>query len=562
MNHSMTFWFLAIPELLLPGYAWILISGLSTRFDSLEKLSLSFILSVSFTALFTAALSLLTPNYLFYSSAVSLALSVGAIALYLLLRRPSLVRSNFRLKVGFESLPLLLAIAVYAVILVLLFWSAPYYPSADSSDPVNHAQVVAAIISGGGRYVVLQGGLPRAGLVILNSLLLVYSSARVLFGNRKIAGATVLVGAFIFPVDAIHFVKVGTFANVVGDAVILAVLLLFFSYVKRPSLPLGLTLAFLGVAGAFMHSSFLIFLAALWVSIPLVYLISRPNLRYYLQGALFSIVGLLLLAAVLTPVFAWNFQQIYSSYVIFAHPSLLNSDFFFVTLYGFSYNFSTILGPISMATIGLALVLISRRQRHFIGPVFAAFWFIFLVLVSFLTWEDWRFILFSLLPATFLIGDIIGSTPGLITESRDLSERVKGKISPTIVPLALCALIISGGFLTSGFFGVISRAYDPSERARQQAIFDSMVWLKQNGCSSGVASVGLEMDYRYLPFLTGIQYVGDFDKPAGELQQNSQLLGFHCLAVAIASQNFQSFQLDSVFHEEYQNDVVALFTIS
>jgi hypothetical protein len=89
-----------------------------------------------------------------------------------------------------------------------------------------------------------------------------------------------------------------------------------------------------------------------------------------------------------------------------------------------------------------------------------------------------------------------------------------------------------------------------------------MVWLKQNGCSSGVASVGLGMDYRYLPALTGIQYVGDFDKPASELQQNSQLLGSHCLAVAVASQNFQSFQQDSVFHEEYQNEVVALFIVS
>jgi hypothetical protein len=157
---------------------------------------------------------------------------------------------------------------------------------------------------------------------------------------------------------------------------------------------------------------------------------------------------------------------------------------------------------------------------------------------------------------------MIGWAPGLIAQSRDLNERTKKRVSRMIVPVALCALILSNGFQISGFFGIISSAYDPSERARQQAVFDSMIWLGQNSCSSGVASVGLGIDYRYLPVLTGIKYDGDFDKPANELQQKSQTLGFHCLAVALANQNFQTFQLDSAFHEEYRNKIVVLFTIA
>jgi hypothetical protein len=581
----MAFWFLAIPELLLPGFVWILISGLSKRLGALEKISLSFILSVSFTALLTAALSFLTSSYLLYSSIISLAAPAFVLLIFLLkgdCRYPSL-----RLRMDWESVTLLVAICTYVVVLVSLFWSAPYYPSADSFDPVTHARVVNAILNGGGRNEVLHGEVGRAGihfvaatlsglfsidalqslrillsLIILNSLVLVYSSARVLFGEKRIAGVTVLVAAFVFPVDAVHFIRVGTFANVAGDALILTMFLLFFSYVKRPCLPLGITLAFLGVAGTFMHSGFLLFLAVLWASTPLVYLKFRRTFRNYLQGVAYSTAGLLFLGVMLTSVFARNLNTIYSSYVVIAHPSLLNTDSYFITLVEFAYNFSILLGPVSMAAVFLAMVLVVKRQRHSAKPVFAAFWFIFLVVVSLLTFQDWRFILFSFLPATFLVGGMIGWAPGLIAQSRDMSDRIKKKVLPIIVPLALCALVLSGTFLTSGFFGIVSRAYDPSERARQQAVFDSMVWLKQNSCSSGVASVGLEMDYRYLPALTGIQYVGDFDKPANELQQRSQIMGFHCLAVALANQNFQTFQVDNAFHEEYRNDVVALFTIS
>ena len=585
MNDSMAFWFLAIPELVLPGYAWILVSGLSTRFDSLEKLSLSFILSVSFSALLTAALSFLTPNYLLYSSTIALA--VPAFVLLIFLLRGGFRRPSLRLQMDWGSIALLVAICAYVIVLGSLFWSAPYYPSADTSDPVTHARVVNTILNGGGRDEILHGEIGRAGihfvaatlagllpidalqslrillsLMVLNSLVLAYSSAQVFFNDKRIAGVTVLVAAFVFPVDAVHFIRVGTFANVAGDAIILTMFLLFFSYVKRPILPLGITLAFLGVAGTFMHSGFLLFLAALWTSTPLVYFRFRRTFRNYIQGVAYSTAGLLFVGGILGSVFASNLQGIYSSYVVIAHPSLLTTDFFFITLFGFTYNFSILFGPIGMASIFLAIVLVVKRRRHSARPIFAAFWFLFLVVVSFFTFQDWRFILFSFLPATFLVGAMIGWTPSLIEQSRDFSDRLKRNIAPIIVPLALCVLVMSGGFVSSGFFGVVSRAYDPSERVRQQAVFESMVWLKQNGCPSGVASVGLAIDYRYLPVLTGIQYVGDFDKPADELQQRSQILGFHCLAVAIGNRNYRSFLLANEFHEEYRNDIVALFTMA
>ena len=139
----MSLWFLVPFELFLPGYAWILFSGLNRRFGIAERLAISFIISISFTSLFTAGLSLVTSHYLSYSVGGSLALSL--ILLILSFRHGNLFRRSLP-KLDRTMLPVIATACIYVAVFISLFWSSPFYPTTDADDPITHAQVVEGIL--------------------------------------------------------------------------------------------------------------------------------------------------------------------------------------------------------------------------------------------------------------------------------------------------------------------------------------------------------------------------------------------------------------------------------
>lgn len=562
---------LALLQFLLPGFAWILISGLFDRFSFLQKLVLSFVLSISISSLLAAGLSLLNTGYTFLSTAISIILSTIVVGIFLAKRRPS-TNPTFRLSFGRNSLPPLTAIAAYAVVLVLLFWSAPFYPTTDANDPVFHAQVTEAVNKGEGKNVLLHAnfsvGLHFASstmgsllsvdalqslrillsLVVLAAIALTYFSANALLGGQRMANIAVLIAAFAMPVEAIHFIRVGTFPNVLADVVVLAILWLIFSYIQKPSLGLGLTLALLGLGGIFAHSSFLLFLLALWISIPVFFLISGSRFRIFAKAVIYSTIGPVVLILVLFGFFARSFERI-TGYVAATDPLIIFQQL--------ALNFVAFAGPVNTLAIALAALLTIKERRRNIALIFALSWLLLLVGGAFFSSADWRFVLFSLLPAVFLIAGAIGFVFGFDADA--INGRMRSAIATRtriLLPLTLIALFVSGGFL-----GILSRAYDPSMRERQEAVFESMQWLKYNGVGGAVASVGLLSDYRYLPVLTGISYVGDFPRPAAEILALSAEKGFAYVAVAAQSSYFQSFEQAADFRAEYRNSVVVIYFI-
>ena len=74
--------FLLVLQLLLPGFAWILASGLHKQISMLEKVVLSFVLSICLSSLLAAALTFVTAEYLLLSVAVALAGSLLIIVGY------------------------------------------------------------------------------------------------------------------------------------------------------------------------------------------------------------------------------------------------------------------------------------------------------------------------------------------------------------------------------------------------------------------------------------------------------------------------------------------------
>jgi hypothetical protein len=469
-------------------------------------------------------------------------------------------------------LPLIIVAGAYMIMLLLLGWSSPIYPTADAPDPIIHAQIVETILSGSGRALLLHSTSPIGlhftsaalgflsglngldalrillAIVLLDSILLTYCCARTLL-DPVAAGFTILVAGFVLPADAIHFIKVGTFPNMLSDAIVLAVLWLIFAYMKKPNLGIGLTLAFLAVGGLFVHSTFLAFLAALWLVLPVFFYFDKASVRNYLKALLFTSGGLLSLALLFGSFLAANLQRIlFGSYGVSSAPPTP----ILLTLQTLVWNYGVLAGLLAPFLIVAAVTRVFLRRAASAGIAFTCIWLGTLAIAMVVSTEGWRFILLSLVPGSFLVGDLLSA---LFRRPIKLLGRGSRSLR-SLAPLLLVVLVISGSFIP-----LLPRVYAPENRNRQGAIVDSMSWLKQNDNNQSVASVGLSADYRYLTTLTGIAYVGDFNESANSTVVQARGARFAYVAVAVQSPQFPTFESSGVVVEKYQNSVAAIFFI-
>jgi hypothetical protein len=570
---------LAILVFLLPGYAWLVVLGLVRRLNVLGSVAFSFILSVCLLSLTSAFLSLLTPRYLVYTVAAAAIIPIIVIA-------ACFQQQRFRWPTAEEpntSSLLVLCFIVYLAFLLILFWSTPYYPTAPSTDFTSHAQITQDIFNGNGRSMLLHINYPVglhfvaaitmellgvnaiqslrvvASIVLMTTPVLIFISARALLGNKNLAAVTTIVGALALPADMIHFVLIGTYPNILADAIVFAVLFLIFSYVKEPSPRVGVTLAVMGLAGTFIHSSFLLFLGVSWLALMCIQrlFIGKHDFARYLRACLFATSGVLLAALVALPLFERSMQRILDAYFAGATatwPQLMAIlPIIYVT---FAWNFVFLVKPTNLIAIGFGIIFIAMKQRRLLGQIYGTSWIILLVILAFVSGQTDRFVLFCMLPATFIVGNLVGTLPRLISSWKGTLSRTL--TSRTIVPLTMLLLITTGGFLP-----LVSTAYNPASRVHEQDVLASMEWLKQNGCPGKIASIGLGLDYRYVQLLTGLQYSGDLPQntPPDVALQKSATIGFGCLAIETDNQNFPSFELNQAFQEKYYNAEIAIFFI-
>lgn len=477
-----------------------------------------------------------------------------------------------------------MALIGYAALLLSLHYYSPYFPTAEASDAIAHASLAEAILLGDGRNLLLHNssyplGLhfaaavisSTAGINVLDSLrlllslvlidivLLTYFTAREVLGDERLAGIAVLVGAFAIPADLIHFISVGTFANVVADGLILALLWQLFCFIKAPSKRAGSTLALLGLAGVVVHSSIIIFFVLLWAMIPIVFLMLRGHLRRYVLAASYSISGIFLIILVASPVFGRNMGRLLGAYFTLANSNLPNAQVSFLIAYlNLLWNFRALMGWTSAIATALAIIFVLLKPRKSIAELFMVVWIALLVVGALVSGTTDRFVLFSMIPATFLVAGLLGWGSDLLATHRKFHIRTP-KIRMIVVALVLLMLVAYGQFPR-----LTSAAYDSVNRSRQMGVQASMGWLMQGNCPRGVASLGLWVEYRFLPTLTGIQYFGDllyWSKP-DTVYKKSVELGFSCVAMETGNQNFHLFEVDSRFQERYRNDAVAIFLVT
>jgi len=337
----------------------------------------------------------------------------------------------------------------------------------------------------------------------------------------------------------------------VDDAIVLLTVFVLFSYLRRPSIQVGSILAFLGLAGVFTHSSFLIFLATLWLLLPVLFLLfrGRRELPRYFRGCIYATAGVFVAALFALSFLRSSVERVLESYSIMnyiggATTSQLLQNI--VVVYRIlAWNVIFLIKPVNVVAVILGFLIIVTRRRHSIGGIFAASWFGILVIMSLLSGETDRFVLFSMMPSIFLVGNLIGNMPSQVNRR-------------FLIGGVLIVLVAFGGFLP-----LIPVAFSPTTRLHEQSVFASMEWLEQNPCPSGVASLGLEFDFRYLPVLTSVLYVGSLDAAASPTQvlQDSRSMGFACVVIQTSSPNFLSFELNQAFEEKYRNNEVAIFFI-
>jgi hypothetical protein len=185
--------------------------------------------------------------------------------------------------------------------------------------------------------------------------------------------------------------------------------------------------------------------------------------------------------------------------------------------------------------------------------MFVCIWFGLLLVAAFISLQEWRFVLLSMVPASFLLGDLLG----FLRELGSLSARGNwSRARRMLLPILLCGLILLGSFVA-----LLPSVFDPSSRVREEAVVDSMSWLKQNGDGQSVASVELRPDYRYLTTLTGIAYAGDFNESANSMVARAAGARFGYVAVAVQGTQFPTFESSSMVVEKYRNSVVAIFVL-
>jgi hypothetical protein len=531
-------------------------------------------------SLASAFLALLTPTYLLDTIVAAVILPLASLAICLL--RGCRWKPNLS-EVRYSSV-VFLCLAVYLGFFVALYWSTPYYPMLSASDFLRHAEITQDIFNLNGRSILLHTnyvvGLHFAAAILMEllgvaviqslrtlisfvlmaNLVLIFVVAQALLGNKSLAAVSTIVGALVLPVDLMHNVLIGTYPNILADGLVFAMLFFIFSYAKQPSVGAGLTLAMVAIAGAFIHSSFLLFLGVLWIAFLGLHLFFRKKLDpvRYVHACLFGTSGVIIAALVALPLYQSVATRILGSYFLSASATWPQLIALLPLMYQITaYNFVFLVKPINLLMILVGIVFIVLKQRDSIGRLFASAWIIMLVTLAFVSGQTDRFVLFCMLPAVFIVGNLVGSLPNAMSSWKRAGSRILN--TGTIVPLALLLLVGAGGFLP-----LASVVYSPSNRVHEQNIIASMTWLQQNVCPKAVASLGLGLDYRYLPILTNIQYSGALmpTTPPNQVLRESGVMGFGCVVIQTDNPNFQSFELNQAFQERYRNPEVAIFFIT
>jgi hypothetical protein len=454
----------------------------------------------------------------------------------------------------------------------------PYFPNTGPPDAVFHAEITLSVLQGAFTSPISQSGF-AGGAHILFAFISTYFGVGVILAERvtaafvesfsvlvayclfhrilpsKLAGDYASVAfAIIVPAGFFYYANVGAYPNIVGDFFVLTSLLVAVAIQSELSISSVITIVVVEVIALVSHVSVLIFLLLIIGFSLVVFIRFRSELRAYMISNLgFFLVPI---AAVLsTPFLVVRELSYVSGFYLDLHNDLG------LTLGVWVHNYLFLAGYLNSVLLMAAFVFVIVKFRSSIWPAFLAVWFGLLIFLVFIGTQDWRMVLLSFVPGAGLLGILLSRVHEVLEQLalpwiRHVRVRRAASIS---VMLILIVILAAGG--PSAY--ALSHALSSGQAARQGNIYDSMVWLKvSTPQNSSVASVGLPLEYRYLPVMANRGYVGDFELNSTGIIELHTSLAFKYLAVSTAFNGLNTFYSSSIFRLEYQNANVVIFLIT
>lgn len=561
--------------LVMAGYGWIETSRVDLRGNVLERIVLGICLGLT-GAVISSSL-VIAARLPFDSTDYAVVIFAIFLIVVWLLSKPNLTMPVGGLRVVSKYwLPIVL------FLFHLILWTTylvdyPYFPNTEPPDAVFHAEITLSVLQGAFSSPIGPTGL-AGGAHILFAFVSSYFGMSVIAAERvtaafvesftilvayclfqrilpsKLAGDYASVAyAIIIPAGFVYFANVGAYPNIIGDFIVLTSLLLVAIIMPEPKVRSVTTAALVEVIALISHVTALIFLLLI-VGFSLVVF---TRFRTQFRGYVLSNLGFFLVpitAVISLPSLVGREL----SYVSGLYLNL-NNDLGLV-LQIWIHNYLFLAGDLNAVLLIAALVLVAFKFRRSFWPSFLASWFSLLIFLVFIGTQDWRMVLLSLVPGAGLLGILLSKVHGwldqlLLPRIRALRRR---RAVVTSMMFLLIVVMAAGG--PSPY--ALSHAFSNSEPTEQRYIYASMVWLEENTSSTAsVITVGIPLEYRYLPVVANRTYVGNFQLNSTGIMKLQSSLGFNFVVVSTNFSGLNTFYISNSFRVKYQNPDVVIFRL-
>jgi hypothetical protein len=468
----------------------------------------------------------------------------------------------------------------HMVLWTIYLISYPYFPNTEPPDAVWHAEITLSVLQGTFTTPIAQAGF-AGGAHILFAFVSAYFGVGVIFAERVTAALveslSVLVAYCLFhrllrtklaadyaslaysiviPAGLVYYARIGAYPNIIGDFFVLASILLAVLVQRKLTFSSVLTAVLVEGVALVSHVSVVIFAILVIGFSVAVFHLFRSQLRAYLTSNLgfflFPAVAILAVPFLITRE---------SGYILSNYFQIISTTDLAVYSQVWLHNFLALPGPINFLLLLTGFVWALAKTRKRISPMFLITWFGFLWVLAFFATFSERLILLSFVPGAGLMGLDLAELHETIRRVTLPKIRVPQlrRISLGVLMLGLIIILTVSGPSPLE----VSQVFAPGQAARQGQIYDSMVWIQTNTPpNSVVVSVGIPLEYRYLPILTNRTYMGDFQLNSTEILKLQSALHFNYVAVSTGFSGLTTFYASNAFRPAYQNADVVVFVVT
>ena len=588
--------------LFFPGLAVALPTRLLDNKRFIEVLALSFGLSLVVTPM---ALMVGYAIFRNVSSAIVygvLALSVVESAVTLLLKK---VRFH-RPRISRAELLALVTVPVQGLLFGLQFEQYPIFPSTASVDFQYHLEIVLQIV--GGKFslaranyppavhflvaslISLEQGSPLAlmqyGVAIVGTFapLLVFVVVSKILGDQRLGLAASFFWVFSGTFWYLTLFTTGLLANFLADVVTLMVVYLIAEGIESLDIRRALLILAGGTALYLSHYTVIVFVAALWLVLPLVWLRDRKRLFDY-----FKICGLVALPALVIVLARPNIvKEVLNLHNlsglnagVASYPSGPITDFlspispFLTNLY-----LDVGIGLFVLALVAIPYALYATTKKSGIWIPVMLGWFLLTWVATPSSAIAWRYSYLAVLPLIVLwpatLGVILPKTLSRTSGGRAVLRRKKilDRSEATVRLAVFCVLVL---ILTySAPIGLIAQNLASGSNTtaqNQEQVYQAMQWVGSQA-KAGTKVLGLE-DWRftYLKAIWGmnVSVLANTDAPSAASYVNQTGDGYVLVSYYLVpgpsslvegtNPYFNGFENYSEFKLVYQNPSVAVYSV-